>query len=123
MANAILVICPYWSSGTWVFDDPAAGLVREPFVSGIPGMIDRLVADAGIADARAGFRLLFSAAPFPGHHGRFTRLRTEHGGTWYRDTATGSEGWLCPALFKYFDAAPETLHARAEALEAAPNDP
>jgi hypothetical protein len=26
------------------------------------------------------------------------------------------EGWLCPALFKYFDAAPKTLYAKAEPL-------
>ena len=39
-ANALLVIQPYRSHGTWVFDDPAVGLVREPFVSGIPQMID-----------------------------------------------------------------------------------
>jgi hypothetical protein len=96
MANAILLIRPYWSSGTWVFDDPAAGLVREPFVCGIPQMIDRLVADAGIAEARKGFRLLFSATPFPGHQGTFKRLRAEHNGTWYRDESNGTEGWLCP---------------------------
>ena len=28
----------------WVFDDPATGLVREPFLSGIDVMIDRLIA-------------------------------------------------------------------------------
>ena len=35
MANSILIIRPYWSDGTWVFDDPATGLVREPFVAGV----------------------------------------------------------------------------------------
>ena len=119
MANSLLMIRPYWSSGTWVFDDPAAGLVREPFVCGIPQMIDRLVAEAHVENAREGFRLLFSATPFPGHQGKFTRLRAEHNGTWYRDETTGSKGWLCPALFKYFDEAPETLYARAEAIENA----
>ena len=43
-ANAIMVISPYWDNGTWVFDDDRAGLVREPFVSGAPEMIDVLVA-------------------------------------------------------------------------------
>jgi hypothetical protein len=27
------------------------------------------------------------------------------------------EGWLCPALFKYFESAPKTLYAKAQALE------
>ena len=114
-----MVIRPYWSAGTWVFDDPAVGLVREPFVCGIPQMIDRLVADAEIPDARNGFRLLFSDRPFPGQQARFARVRSEHGGTWYRDEATGAEGWLCPALFKYFDEAPEVLHTRVEGIDDA----
>lgn len=118
MANSILVLQPYWSSGTWVFDDPTTGLVREPFVCGIPEMIDRLVVAAGIPNARSGFRLLFSHAPFPGHQGSFRRLRSEHGGTWYADATNGAEGWLCPALFKYFEHAPEALYARAEPLTA-----
>jgi hypothetical protein len=41
--NAIMVIAPYRHEGTWVFDDPSAGLVKEPFVAGIPEMIDILV--------------------------------------------------------------------------------
>lgn len=92
--NAIRVIQPYWSSGTWVFDDERAGLVREPFVCGIPQMIDRLVTD--IPDARKGFRLLFSSHPFPGHQAAFHRTRAESGGTWYRLEEPPMEGWLCP---------------------------
>ena len=66
MPNQIMVIAPYWleEAATWVFDDSVTGLKQEPFVEGVPEMIDQLVAD--IADARIGFRLLFSASPFPG---------------------------------------------------------
>lgn len=90
------------------------GLAREPFVSGIPEMISRLVSD--IPDARQGFRLLFSADPFPGHQGSFNRVKTEYGGTWYRNDNDGSEGWLFPALFKYFPEAPARIYVKAEAL-------
>ena len=114
LANAILVISPYWAHGTWVFDDPARGLAQEPFVSGIPEMIDALATH--IPDARKGFRLLFSAQPFPGYQKAFTRTRSEYGGTWYACDDPIMEGWLCPALFKYFDEAPETLYAKAEPL-------
>ena len=114
MSNAIHVIAPYWHYGTWVFDDPARGLQAEPFVSGVPEMIDQLVAN--IPDARNGFRLIFSAGPFPGFQKAFTLSREEFGGNWYRCAEPAMEGWLCPALFKYFDEAPKKLYARAEPL-------
>src|SRR6186997_2755610 len=79
MANAMMVIKPYWDSGTWVFDDDTVGLVREPFVAGVPEMINHLVRE--IPNARSGFRLLFSAAPFPGFQASFMRVRGEVGGS------------------------------------------
>jgi hypothetical protein len=112
MPNQILVIRPYRLHGTWVFDDPAVGLVQEPFVCGIPEMIDDLVREIPRADA--GFRLLFSGGPFPGMQKQLDRVREEHGGWWYRDRSTEREGWLCPALFRYFEQAPGRLHVRAE---------
>ena len=116
MANQIRVIAPYWlaSVQTWVFDDPAAGLVQEPFVSGVPEMIDDLVAE--IPQARQGFRLLFSAQPFPGFQRKLEWVREEWGGNWYRADQPPSEGWLCPALFRYFEQAPAELYVKAEPL-------
>ena len=69
-ANALMIIAPYKHAGTWVFDDDRMGLVREPFVAGVPEMIDVLVKD--IPNATNGFRLLFSAQPFPGHQKKLT---------------------------------------------------
>uniref|UniRef100_A0A7C4LR67 Uncharacterized protein n=1 Tax=Schlesneria paludicola TaxID=360056 RepID=A0A7C4LR67_9PLAN len=114
MSNYLHVIRPYWLHGTWVFDDPAVGLVQEPFVSGVPEMIDHLVQD--IPDARQGFRLLFSSAPFPGCQRKLTWVREEMGGNWYRTDEPPMEGWLCPALFRYFETAPAELYVKAEAL-------
>ena len=68
--------CEY--EGMWVFDDPAVGLSREPFVAGIDTMIDRLV--ASIPGAERGFRLVFSARPFPGHTLKLEWRREESGG-------------------------------------------
>lgn len=115
MPNAILVISPYWDMGTWVFDDPAVGLQREPFVAGVPAMIDELVKD--IPDARRGFRLTFSVGPFPGYQKVVTWVREEYGGHWYRLEDPPLEGWLCPALFHYFPQAPPTIYVKAEPLE------
>lgn len=114
MANQIMVIVPYWleEAATWVFDDEATGLHQEPFVSGVPEMIDELVSP--IPNARDGFRLLFSAAPFPGFQRRLLRKREEFGGWWYATEQPPLEGWLCPALFRYFDEAPEEIFVKAE---------
>ena len=115
MKNQIRVIAPYWLHG-WVFDDPATDLVQEPFVSGVPEMIDDLVAD--IPDARNGFRLLFSAGPFPGFQRKLEWVREEMGGNWYRADQPAIEGGLCPAMLLFFKDAPAELYAKAEALKA-----
>jgi len=31
---------------------------------------------------------------------------------WYYSADLGIEGWLCPALLKYFEAAPERIYAQ-----------
>jgi len=115
MANQIMVIAPYWVDeiGAWVFDDPKAGLEQEPFVSGVPEMIDYLVKD--IPDARKGFRLIFSASPFPGFQQRLAWQREEMGGNWYGSDAPPMEGWLCQALFWYSEQAPKEFYVKAEA--------
>lgn len=110
--NAISILLPYKYSGQWVFDDESRGLNREPFVCGIDQMLDRLV--AGIPDAEKGFRLMFSTNPFPNFTVELIRKREEFGGNWYFSPQFQMEGWLCPALFKYFDAAPQKLFGRAE---------
>lgn len=108
--NAIRVIHPYKDQGLWVFDDPAVGLVREPFVAGADTIIERMV--AAMAQPERGFTLLFSAGPFPGYELEAHWSREEMGGHWYRSPELGLEGWLCPALFRYFGAAPERLYAQ-----------
>jgi hypothetical protein len=108
MANAMTVIFPYRHEGMWVFDDKDTGLVKEPFVAGIDEMIDLVTAD--IPNAEKGFRVLFSATPFPNYQYTLNWLREDMGGNWYRWGVTPLEGWLCPALLKYFDQAPKTIY-------------
>ena len=113
-SNFILVIAPYRHAGTWVFDDPRVGLKAEPFVSGIPELIDRLVANANIPDADKGFRLIFSPQPFPEHQTKVVWRRRESGGNWYYSEEYDMEGWLCPALFEYFRKAPKEIYVKVE---------
>lgn len=102
--NALMVIHPYKLRGTWVFDDAATGLVQEPFVAGIPEIIESIVGDA------TAFTAIFAAEAFPGSQHVLTRGRAEHGGFWYHHVATNRDGWLCPALFRYFAEAPPEIH-------------
>lgn len=110
--NAIMVISPYRDHDTWVFDDASVGLVKEPFVAGVPEMIDVLVKD--IPNAGDGFRLLFSAKAFPDYQKKLVWLRGDMGGNYYRFEDSSMEGWICPAMFKYYSTAPKELYVKAE---------
>ena len=110
--NALNLIVPYRYEGQWVFDDARVGLTKEPFVSGADAMIEVLVAD--MPNAQKGFRLLFSAAPFPGYQVKLEWKREEYGGNWYFSPEFKMEGWLCPALFRYLDHAPKEIYVKAE---------
>jgi len=106
--NAISVIAPYKYLGMWVFDDEKVGLVHEPFVGDADQIIDRVV--NGIPNAEAGFILLFSSTPFPGHEFRLSWRRSDGNGNYYYSHAHDMEGWLCPALLKYFAEPPTEIY-------------
>jgi hypothetical protein len=38
-------------------------------------------------------------------------------GNWYRSDEPPTEGWLCPALFHYFEQAPPELYVMAEPID------
>ncbi len=111
--NAINVIAPYNDEGLWVFDDARVGLVQEPFVGGADTIIDLLVAH--IPNARDGFAMLFSSADFPGSQHRLEWRRPDRSGNVYYSEALGLEGWLCPALLRYFEAPPKELFVQVRA--------
>ncbi|MEL6137094.1 MAG: DUF6717 family protein [Cyanobacteria bacterium J06628_6] len=110
--NTIMVIHPYKHEGMWVFDDDRVGLEREPFVAGADTIIDQMVAD--IPNATFGFSFVSAAQPFPGYQFKFDRQREEYGGHWSRIAGLSMEGWLCPALFKYFEDTPDEIYAQCK---------
>jgi len=110
--NSLMVIVPYKHEGMWVFDDPSVGLQKEPFIAGIDTLIDK--ATANIADAQHGFRAIFSAVAFPGATFKLEWRREESGGNWYYSPEFQQEGWLCPALLKYFERAPAAIYVKVE---------
>lgn len=129
-----LTIYPYFLNGLWVFDDEHTGLTQEPFVSSMSEMISRLVEHKGIRDAAGGFKLHFCDEPLEQFDAELTWLRSENrqvvpgqpggasqaDGNWYRGMVAGQqmEGWLCPALGLYFNAAPRRIFVKAEPLPA-----
>ena len=118
---------------TWVFDDPTKQLKAEAFVLGMSEMISRIVATNRIPEAADGFALTFGDEPMADadvelHWERKGRIEFEHQGkkhqilvgNWYSGMVAGQpmEGWLCPALLKYFPEAPVNIYAKAAPLPA-----
>jgi hypothetical protein len=89
-------------------------LNKEPFVGGAAEIIDVIILQKGIRNADAGFLLLFSADPFPGADLELNWVREETFGNVY--SWNGREGWLCPALLRYFPVAPPRIYGKAKEL-------
>ncbi len=111
--NAINVIQPYRKYGMWVFDDPKVGLSEEPFVGGADDLIDRVTAH--IPNASDGFVMVFSSQAFPGSQHRLVWSRADGTGNYYAAPDLDAEGWLCPALLKYFEAPPPEIFVQIRA--------
>ena len=124
-----LTLYPYeLSPGLWVFDDREVGLKEEAFVFGISEMITSLIDKNPVPDPSRGFSLTFSATPFD-HHVELMWQETGDGspidspegrssGNWYAGELDDEEmkGWLCPALFHYFESTPTKIFVRVDPL-------
>ena len=104
--NSLHVIMPYRWHGGWVFDDPAVGLHREPFIAGADTLCEQL------SYGQPKFRAIFSARKFPSATTSLNLVGANYNGHLY--ICAGSEVWLCPALLKYFDHAPRTIWLKVE---------
>jgi hypothetical protein len=102
--NSILEIFPYRTAFGWSFDDAELKIKGEPFVSGIPAIIDRFAGKANRISIR------FSASKFPCACGCLIFESTDSGGAWYSLSGTKMDGWLCPVLLMYFKTAPKAIY-------------
>ena len=112
--NEINAIAPYKYLDIWVFDDAKKGLVQEAFVGGADTIIDLLTSH--ISNAASGFVLLFSGTDFPGSQHNVEWRREEGNGNIYYSPALQVEGWLCPALLRYFERPPAKLFLQVRPL-------
>ena len=95
-----------FGNGMWAFTDTSRGLVNELLVDGIDTMLDVLSASYG-----NGFNVFFSDKPFDGHEHVLSLVHDNcEVGRHYRWSYDNSVGWLCPALFKYFESPPESIY-------------
>jgi hypothetical protein len=121
IGNVMGVIYPYRAGGLWVFDDPVKGLFQEPFVLGIPEMIDKLVEN--IPNADKGFQLTLSNRPFPGYQKTLKWIKKEFDGNWYKtEEEPVMEGWLCSALYLYVPWAPKRIYIKADPIPTKKED-
>lgn len=112
--NSINIIKPYKYLDMWGFDDEKVGLLQEPFVSGADTLIDK--ATKSIPNAENEFILIFSKDYFPDTDLCLEWQRSDNAGNWYYSKEFDTEGWLCPALFKYFTDAPKNLYIKVKAI-------
>lgn len=119
--NSIYTMSVYRHNSTWVFDNPSAGLIKEPFVEGADEVFDLLVEDYyKIATIEEGMYvdILFSSGEFPSWELLAQWEGKSWGGNNYSVVASKNEHllahelWLCPALLKYFRYAPSHIYMK-----------
>jgi len=104
----LFTIYPYFFKKTWVFDNKKLNLDKEAFVQGADVIIEYI--SHYIEGAKDGFALTFSSERMINSHYSLTFIKSEMGGSWYQLDGTDLQGWLCPALFKFFPTAPERIY-------------
>jgi hypothetical protein len=81
------------------------------FAMGVPEFLEE--AAKQIPNAEEGFRLLFSALPFPQWTLKVKWVRGNRGGNWYT-TEDGREGWFCNEMLVSFETAPKEIYMKLE---------
>lgn len=117
VGNYINVIYPYSTpNGGWYFDDSRVGLLQEAFVLGIDTIITHITKD--IPGAIHEFQCMFSGGYFPGYSHKLIFIEKDDlkTGNWYQLEGTELKGWLCPALYKYYEQAPKEIYIKIEPL-------
>ena len=115
--NAINIIYPRLNNGIWSFTDENVGLVNEPFVGETNNVISSLVRMKEIENPFNGFKLIFSENFFPEYDAIAEHVESDgHSGNYY--TLNGIvKFWLCGALMRYFDKAPQQIYVKVESLK------
>lgn len=114
--NQINTIYPYRTKAGWAFDDEEVGLKEEPFIAGIPDIINSIVGE------RNEFTAHISHSIIPNFTGHLKMIDPEEAlksgfipnTGWYELEGTEMIGWLCPATLKYFKDYPDSIYFKIE---------
>lgn len=121
MHNSMLALQLYRNAGTWCFTDESRNLTNEPFVLGMPTIIDKVIKDNNIDSPTP--TVIFSSEEFPQCQGYLAYEMFEQGGVWYslqelhkplKYPGETLQGWLCPATLKFFDTHPKRIYFKLE---------
>jgi hypothetical protein len=121
MNNSMLALQLYRDAGTWCFTDESRNLTNEPFVLGIPAIIDKVIQDNEIDPHNP--TVIFSENEFPQCQGYLAYEIFEQGGVWYslqelhkpyKHPGGTLRGWLCPATLKFFPCHPKRIYFKLE---------
>ena len=102
----------------WVFDDPVKDLDKEPLVAGADTLMD-IVSNGSDSSV-----IVFSDKPFPDYQFQLNWVRpgneeepeSREYGDWYIAPQFENHNlWLCPALLKYFESAPDRIFVKPRA--------
>ncbi|MEY5049175.1 MAG: hypothetical protein RLZZ175_2534 [Bacteroidota bacterium] len=109
MKNApVYLIKPYRQLNTWMFDDESRNIEQEPFVVGIPEMIDTVLALKSIKAKQ--FSMQFSENEIINSDLVLEIDYEVSDGAWYKiHNNPEVKGWLCPVIHKYFNTVPEKI--------------
>lgn len=111
----IKIIYPYKHNNLWVFDDINEELLKEELTMGMEKIIEHLTYNLSNADH--GFKCIFSNEPITDYDAILNHIDGENGGNWYKLKDTNMIGWLCPALYNYFNVAPKKIYLKIKALK------
>ena len=125
--NSIYTMRVYRDQGSWVFDNPAVGLYKEPFVAGADEIFDEVCRVRGVLNPeKARVDIIFSDQQFPSWDLMAEHLGPSMGGNDYSIIASEYEMledhdfWLCPALLKYYSVPPERIYMRVPKVSCKP---
>lgn len=98
-----------YKTTSWMFDDEANNVYREPFVRGSTEILDDIASQTG---RESDMTLIFADDPIDTWDYALDLIREEDGGALYASEDFDRVGWLCPALYLYFDSTPAKLYLK-----------
>jgi len=134
MENAVHRITVYRKAKSWVFDEPALGLIAEPFVAGASEIITSIKRAKNIRRRTLDITFSQGYLPFPdatlvctekvreveyykdrrGVLRFYTPKDAKYTSAFYKVVGTDQTCWLCPAQLKFFNNVAQMINIKVE---------